>query len=124
MRAGRRAGFRGAAAAGLALLATAACVGFAEGRVARGVAGVAAPARGLEQRLGRLIDAESGAPIPGAIVTWSESGRAGSAAAIADADGWFAPDPAWGPGGTVQASALGYRVPCLRSTAPTRWGAS
>ncbi len=76
---------------------------------------------GLEQQhLGRLTDAESGASIPGGIVTWTRASgeaqwssqartQARTPMVVASANGWFAPESAWGPGGTVRASALGYR---------------
>lgn len=117
MRAGRRAHFRRTTATGLAGLAgmaglpglaTAAFAGVAAAGVVREGAGVACLVRGSEQRLGRLTDAESGAPVPGAIVTWTGAGREGPTV-VASADGWFVPESSWGPGGTVRASALGYR---------------
>ena len=82
--------------------------GFAAAGVAAESAGVATWVGGSEQRLGRLTDAESGTSIRGAVVTWAVASREGPAV-VASANGWFAPDPAWGPGGTVRASALGYQ---------------
>lgn len=87
-----------------ALVVTAACAGIAG--QATGLEAAAELQRGTEP--GRVVDAESGAPVPSAVVTWSAPGRGDSLAVVASARGWFALDPAWGPGGTVEAWALGY----------------
>ena len=78
-------------------------------------AGAAVPGVGQHpatQLRGRVTEAETGDPIPGASVTWTGAGTR-SAAAITDASGWFAPDASWGPGGAVEVSALGYRTRAL-----------
>ena len=83
-------------------------------------AGAVVPADGLEQRLksaaevrGRVTERETGVAVPAAAVTWTGPGGVRSAAAIADARGWFEPEASWGPGGTVEATALGYRTRAL-----------
>ena len=91
--------------------AAAAVPGVEHGRAAAAVPGVQQRPVSAELR-GRVTEAETGAPIPGASVTWTGTGTR-SAAAIADAGGWFAPDTSWGPGGAVEVSALGYRTRAL-----------
>ena len=59
-----------------------------------------------------MTEAETGAPVPGALVAWIGPG-ARSAEAIADDGGWFEPKASWGPGGSVEVSALGYRTRAL-----------
>lgn len=84
------------------------------------LAGAVVPAEGAEQRRGadeetrgRVTETASGTPVPGALVTWTGSGGVRSAEAVAGDDGWFEPGASWGPGGTVEASALGYRARAL-----------
>ena len=77
-----------------------------------------APVHGLEQRSGaaaaevrgRVTDWETGAPVVGGVVAWTGVGGAGSAEVLAGAGGWFESEAPWGPGGTVEVSALGYRT--------------
>lgn len=87
--------------------------------VAAWAIGGVAPAHGLEQRQGaaaeervrgRVTDAETGAPVVGGLVAWTGGGGAGSGEVLVGADGWFESETPWGPGGTVEVSALGYRT--------------
>ena len=75
-----------------------------------------APVHGLQQRReakaevrGRVTDAETGAPVVGARVAWTAVGGAHSAEVLVGDGGWFESETPWGPGGTVEASALGYQ---------------
>ena len=91
----RRCGWRGPAAV---------CVA---GILLAGLA-VVRPAVAQHPVLGRVYDEESGAAIADADVQWiPESGSDGTRVR-ANSDGAFAVGSAWGPGGTVEVSALGY----------------
>lgn len=101
----------------------------AGGRVAFAGLGIAAfalvgvaPVHGVQQRRGvvaaaevrgQVTDAETGAPVVGVLVAWTGAGGARSAEVLAGEGGWFESETPWGPGGTVEVSALGYRTRAL-----------
>ncbi|HSM04373.1 MAG TPA: TonB-dependent receptor [Longimicrobiales bacterium] len=67
----------------------------------------AAPASALQ--VGRVVEADSGAPVPGAEVTWRGEGVAPDPVSVATgADGRFAVPATWRAVGRVEVAALGY----------------
>ena len=68
------------------------------------------------QQRGRVHDADSGEPVAGAEVRWVAGGAArapgspGRRPVVTGPRGTFGIDPAWGPGGALEVSALGFRA--------------